>query len=983
NITIPAITVDAKGLLKVVSNHTIRSATTGQTGVVQLNDTVTSNSQTQAATANAVNTLNEQKVDKVTRIGSVVKYRDLASFYVGSLTGAIIIKPPARLAKSATTMLRLSVEGYNYANNSSWIAELAGYHYSPSKNWLNTSASVTGRAPFDTVRFARNSNDELHIILGDEKTRWAYPTIWLRELIASFNHVAVWADDWKIESATDLTGYTIIATPEVLGTGLVDSAKKLAQPFKINGVDCDGTSDVVVTTAPALGVNNKDSTTGLGLSLYNGASTGLPSYGMAFAGTNTFERHGQVTGDWATYLTMAGDQKRGWIFKHGTAGNVASINGFGDITGRDFYGNLKGRADEAVQFVSVDQRLLKPKDIDKGRAQLYFTSEGGLNTDKINSRYGDFLVLNSYRDKTGGDVNGLFFTKNYKQGLFHFRGPIDADSWANAKEIAYIDSDSTGNSATATRLQTARTVSFSGAATGSFSYNGSANSSCVLALANSGVVAGSYGNNITIPAITVDAKGLLKVVSNHTIRSATTGQTGVVQLNDTLTSNSQTQAATANVVKQLNENKINHGDYGLGKTITLPNNMNFSDIKEENSFWMKGSSPPADSPFPSASKVVNLGNVAWNTQLGFAAYENRMAIRSRTGINAAFRSWREFAFTDSNISGNSATATRLQTVRKINGVDFNGTRDISLEAPLRYGGNITNLAQVDKALEDGKYSVVEVAIAGLYAYGVLHVYRVGGITHQTYYPHVSSGANDIVMAVRQAWNTNGDVASFGEWKLVGTRDDSKFLATGSTSSLKEDVAWNAKSGVYTKLEANASRLITQFLGYGSTGALQLQALYGNGGLYYRSARDTFGFEKDWERLVTETSGNAPTASRLQTPRNIGIRGAVHGDVNFDGSGNVELWVGLTQALQPKDVTGSRAPNTTYVNPHDVPMTVTVAARMWSYESARAAVSGVLVGEMYADVGKGGSVTSSITFEVGPKREYRFNGNNIVRWTETV
>ena len=37
-----------------------------------------------------------------------------------------------------------------------------------------------------------------------------------------------------------------------------------------------------------------------------------------------------------------------------------------------------------------------------------------------------------------------------------------------------------------------------------------------------------------------------------------------------------------------------------------------------------------------------------------------------------------------------------------------------------------------------------------------------------------------------------------------------------------------------------------------------------------------------------TSGNAATASKLQTPRNIAISGAVSGNANFDGSGNVEI-----------------------------------------------------------------------------------------------
>lgn len=36
--------------------------------------------------------------------------------------------------------------------------------------------------------------------------------------------------------------------------------------------------------------------------------------------------------------------------------------------------------------------------------------------------------------------------------------------------------------------------------------------------------------------------------------------------------------------------------------------------------------------------------------------------------------------TQSNITGNAATATKLKTARKINGTDFDGTQDINVNA---------------------------------------------------------------------------------------------------------------------------------------------------------------------------------------------------------------------------------------------------------------------------------------------------------------
>lgn len=66
-----------------------------------------------------------------------------------------------------------------------------------------------------------------------------------------------------------------------------------------------------------------------------------------------------------------------------------------------------------------------------------------------------------------------------------------------------LDASVTGNAATATKLATARTLSWTGDVTGSTTYDGSGNSSAAVTLAASGVTAGTYGN------VTVNAKGLV------------------------------------------------------------------------------------------------------------------------------------------------------------------------------------------------------------------------------------------------------------------------------------------------------------------------------------------------------------------------------------------------------------------------------------------------------------------------------------------
>lgn len=72
-----------------------------------------------------------------------------------------------------------------------------------------------------------------------------------------------------------------------------------------------------------------------------------------------------------------------------------------------------------------------------------------------------------------------------------------------------------------------------------------------LSLSNSGVVAGSYGSNLIVPVLAVDAKGRVTGVSNTPIAMASTTNVGVVALTSSLTLNSNNVAATSNAVTQV------------------------------------------------------------------------------------------------------------------------------------------------------------------------------------------------------------------------------------------------------------------------------------------------------------------------------------------------------------------------------------------------------------------------------------------------
>jgi hypothetical protein len=83
--------------------------------------------------------------------------------------------------------------------------------------------------------------------------------------------------------------------------------------------------------------------------------------------------------------------------------------------------------------------------------------------------------------------------------------------------VANITGEVTGNASTATKLATARTISITGDATWTVTFDGSANVTAGLTLANSGVTAAQYGSASSVAQVTFDAKGRATSASSVTI----------------------------------------------------------------------------------------------------------------------------------------------------------------------------------------------------------------------------------------------------------------------------------------------------------------------------------------------------------------------------------------------------------------------------------------------------------------------------------
>jgi len=132
-----------------------------------------------------------------------------------------------------------------------------------------------------------------------------------------------------------------------------------------------------------------------------------------------------------------------------------------------------------------------------------------------------------------------------------------------------IQGSVSGNAGTATKLATARNIAVSGDATGSASFDGSANATIATTLATVNSNVGTFGSATQIPSITVNGKGLITGVSTNTISTSFTiaGNSGTDTVNtgETITF---TGTAPINTAVTNNAVTISLNDVGTAGTYT-------------------------------------------------------------------------------------------------------------------------------------------------------------------------------------------------------------------------------------------------------------------------------------------------------------------------------------------------------------------------------------------------------------------------------
>ncbi|HDV2336543.1 phage tail protein [Escherichia coli] len=167
----------------------------------------------------------------------------------------------------------------------------------------------------------------------------------------------------------------------------------------------------------------------------------------------------------------------------------------------------------------------------------------------------------------------------------------------------------------------------------------------------------------------------------------------------------------------------------------------------------------------------------------------------------------------------------------------------------------------------------------------------GAMTIRVTTPSTSSGGG--ITNAQFTYINHGDAYAPGWRRDYNTKNQQPAFALGQTGRMVANdkaVGWNWNSGVYDADISGASTLILHFnMNAGSCPAVQFRVNYRNGGIFYRSARDGYGFEANWSEFYTTT--RKPSAGDVGAYTQAECNSRFITGIRLGGLSSVQTWNG--------------------------------------------------------------------------------------------
>lgn len=479
----------------------------------------------------------------------------------------------------------------------------------------------------------------------------------------------------------------------------------------------------------------------------------------------------------------------------GNAATATKLQTARTINGVPFDGTANITTPAYNSVYTLDNRTLKPADIPSRTVTAAFSTQVGMNGTAPGTDYLDVLALNTWDNNSGGSVNALVFNKTASQGIYHYIGGVGANAWTAYKQLAYTDSSITGNAATATKMQTPRSIGITGAVTGAgVNFDGT--------------------SNIAINTTAVDASKLTGIVPNASISGIYTDVT--LDISNGLMYS----------VKQPGSNNSVTA-YGLGSIRGTGTTQN--------------------------SVIVIKTNIPKDSVNVLSLHIKGLSDSESTNIDITISGWIK-----GNISKLSL-GTKDYDIRKAQSSD--GYVCFIISHPSGYLGPSTSFSIVTAHLNFG----VDVS--------TLSNWSIFETTNLSTFTNISQPAAQSTSVANTYWTNVQNKPT----TIAGYAITDAYTKADVYTKAEADGKYALLTNVYSKTEVDGKiSSIDQFINTVTLSTTNLVFTRKNGATINVAI-------PTWNQ---STTGNAATATQLQTIRNIAMTGDGNWAVNFDGTANV-------------------------------------------------------------------------------------------------
>ncbi|HFK7423862.1 TPA: phage tail protein [Escherichia coli] len=377
------------------------------------------------------------------------------------------------------------------------------------------------------------------------------------------------------------------------------------------------------------------------------------------------------------------------------------------------------------------------------------------------------------------------------------------------------------------------------------------------------------------------AKRAEDIASAVALEDASTTKKGIVQLSSATNSTSETLAATPKAVKAANDNangRVPSNRKVNGKALTADITLTPKDIGTLNSVTISFSGGAgwfklATVTMPQASSIVYIAliggagfNVGAPQQAGISELVLRAGNGNPKGITGAL--WKCTAVGLTNFAWINTSGDIYDIYVEIGNyaTSVNIHWDCTTNASVSIYTSLTYSASKPSSVTDGVVYTMYSSHQKPTPSDIGALPTTGGTI---------SGPLSVTDGITGALKGNADTATklAADPKINGVKFDGSAdinltpenigafarRSTGAYADSDGAVPWNAESGAYNVTRSGDSYILVNFYtGVGSCRTLQMKAHYRNGGLFYRSSRDGYGFEEDWAEVYT--SKNLPPES---------------------------------------------------------------------------------------------------------------------------